>query len=101
MEVGIEQTIRLKFGDTLIELSKEDAEKLYNDLADALGYEEQKDKVIYIPYNDWNISPTRICDPSPWKWYEWKEPCYITSGYLQTPSKGINKGSVTTSTNNS
>jgi len=77
MEVKIEQTIKLKFGEVEVILSKEDAEKLYENLADSLGIEGET-KTIFIPYDTTPyIAPQRIYDNS-----SWNEPyCTITSGY--------------------
>ena len=95
MEVKIEQTIKLKFGDNYIELSKEDAEKLYDNLADALGYEEGT-KIVYVPYNTAPYIPPQRITPYWEHWYS--EPYVITSGYSQIAGEGLNTGSVTITT---
>ncbi len=95
MEVKIEQTIKLKFGEVEVILSKEDAEKLYDNLADALGYEDGT-KTIFIPYDTTPyIPPQRIYDNSPWR--RWNEPyCTITSGYSHIAGEELHTGSITT-----
>jgi len=77
MEVKVEQMIKLKFGDAEVNVSREDAEKLYDQLSDVLGYED-----ISIPHAPspryWSESHTTNT-PMPWNTFERSTGTVITA----------------------
>jgi len=97
MEIKIEQTIKLKFGDTEVSISKEDAEKLYDNVADLLGYKEDEIKYIYVPWDTTPyLTPQRLT--APWTSPFWEPPYYSTSGYIYIDGEQLNTNPVTRTT---
>lgn len=95
MEVKIEQKIKLKFGETEIELNRTDALNLAYKLNELLGIE--KGTTITYPYIPgitipWNTK--RWDDNYPWRW---NEPFYsITCGYETVINGTVSTGNSST-----